>query len=124
MLRPLQRAAPHEPQEMQSAGANKGQSYLCLGRIGQAINLDGFDDNAAIDTFSYSTGGHAEISVCAWIRTTIEDNQIIASSDRNEYWRLEINGNGGGPGQVGWDVITNTGQVNYPDLTYSQSKRL
>jgi len=42
-----------------------------------------------------------------------EGSQIIASFDRNEYWRLEINGDGAGPGQVGWDVMTDSGQVDY-----------
>jgi hypothetical protein len=100
-----------------STGANHGTAFgnptYGAGKIGQAINLDGIDDYVAIDNFNYSSGGHAEVCVCAWIRTTVEGNQIIASFDRNEYWRLEINGDGAGPGQVGWDVMTDTGQVDY-----------
>jgi hypothetical protein len=100
-----------------SAGANHGTAFgsptYALGRIGQAINLDGIDDYVAIDNFSYASRGHAEVSVCAWIRTSIEEDQIIASFDRDNYWRLEISGDGTGPGKVGWEVATDTGQVDY-----------
>jgi hypothetical protein len=100
-----------------SAGANHGTGFgsptYVMGRVGQAIMLDGLDDYVAIDNFSYGSDGHAEVSVCAWIRTSVEDNQIIVSFDRNEYWRLEINGDGAGPGKVAWDVMTSTGQVDY-----------
>jgi len=98
-----------------STGANNGTALgsptYGPGRIGQAINLDGIDDHVAIENFHYASGGHAEVSVCAWIRTSSESDQIIASFDRNEYWRLEINGDGGGPGQIGWGVTTDTGLV-------------
>jgi hypothetical protein len=57
------------------------------------------------------------LTVCAWIRTESSGGQYIASFDRNEYWRLEINGSGGGPGQVGWDVYDDSGQVDYGSET-------
>jgi len=100
-----------------SAGANQGTPFgsptYVMGNVGQAIMLDGLDDYVAIDNFSYASEGHTEITVSAWIRTAVEEDQIIVSFDRNEYWRLEINGDGGGPGEVGWDVMTDTGQVDY-----------
>jgi hypothetical protein len=100
-----------------SAGANQGTAFgsptYVMGKIGQAIMLDGLDDYVAIDNFSYASQGHTEITVSAWIRTAVEGNQIIVSFDRNEYWRLEINGDGGGPGEAAWDVMTDTGQVDY-----------
>ncbi|NOR66840.1 MAG: hypothetical protein GQ528_05750, partial [Woeseiaceae bacterium] len=100
-----------------STGANNGTALgsptYGAGKIGQALNLDGIDDHVAIENFNYASGGHAEVSVCAWIRTSSEGDQIIASFDRNEYWRLEINGDGGGPGQIGWGVTTDTGVVGH-----------
>ena len=100
-----------------SVRANHGTAFgnpiYAAGRQGQAMNLDGIDDYVAIDNFSYTSGGHPEVSVCAWIRTSLEDNQIIVSFDRSDYWRLQINGEGGGPGQVGWEVATDTGIVDY-----------
>ena len=67
----------------------------------------------AIDGFSYSTPGHTEITVSAWIRTILSSNQIILAFDRNEYWRLEINGDGAQGGEAAFDVMTSTGQVDY-----------
>ncbi len=87
------------------------------GAVDGALNFDGFDDYVAIQNLYYDGSGYAEVSVTAWIRTTDGNDQIIASYDRNEYWRLEINGSGGGPGQVGWDVRTSTGQVDYGSTT-------
>jgi hypothetical protein len=80
-----------------------GPTYV-EGKFGQAIRLDGLDDYVAIKDMNYVGVGHPEVTVCAWIRTTDSGSGIIASFDRSEFWRLETNGAGGGPGQVGWDV--------------------
>jgi len=98
-------------------GLAAGSPLYLPGKIGQAIMLDGLDDYVAIDSLSYAERDLAEVSVSAWIRTNIESNQIIASFDRDNYWRLEISGDGAGPGQVGWDVMTSTGQVDYGSNT-------
>jgi hypothetical protein len=71
----------------------------------------------AIQELHYEGSGFPEVSVCAWIRTSSSGNQFIVSFDRNEYYRLEINGSGGGPGQVGWDVRTDSGQLDYGSET-------
>jgi len=59
--------------------------------------------------------------VCAWVRTSDPNGQYILSFDRNEYYRLQINGDGSGPGQVGWQVMTMNGgveqQVDYGSVT-------
>jgi len=87
------------------------------GNIGQAINLDGDDDNVAIRNFNYASSGHPQVSVCAWIRTSNPFNQAIVTFDRNEYWRLEINGDGAEDGQVSWCVMTDTGQADFGGRT-------
>ncbi len=103
----------------ESGNANHGAMFdgaelITAGLVGDtALNLPGEDEYVAIDGLSYETTDAAEVSVSAWIRTDDGSNQIIASYDRNEYWRLEINGNGGGFGQVGWDVLTSEGQSDY-----------
>ncbi len=79
------------------------------GIIEGALGFDGSNDYMAIQNFYYDGSSYPEVTVTAWIRTTDGSDQIIASYDRNEYWRLEINGNGGGTGQVGWDVRTSGG---------------
>ena len=53
-----------------------------------------------------------EVSVCAWIRTSSALNQSIISFDRNEYYRLQIGGEAGDDGLLGWEVMTDTGQVD------------
>jgi len=81
-----------------------------------ALNFSG-GGYAAIQNLSYNSTDNTGVTVCAWIRTSNEATQFIASFDRNEYWRLEINGQGGGLGQVGWDVMTSSGQVDYGSST-------
>ncbi|MHC4230792.1 MAG: LamG domain-containing protein, partial [Planctomycetota bacterium] len=82
-----------------------------------------FDDEGyvAIDNINYSGGGRTEVTVCAWVRTSDPNGQYILSFDRNEYYRLQINGDGSGPGQVGWQVMTMNGgveqQVDYGSVT-------
>ena len=82
-----------------------------LGDTGLSIGSYG-----AIQNLSYAATDLTEISVTAWIRTDSANDQYIVSFDRNEYYRLEINGSGGGPGQVGWDVLTSSGQVDYGSI--------
>jgi len=94
-----------------------GPEWTIPGLIGNAaLSFDG-TDYVAIQNLSYNSTDNTELTVCAWIRTSSSGDQYIASFDRNEYWRLEINGNGGGPGQVGWDVMTSSGQVDYGSST-------
>ncbi|MHC4189334.1 MAG: LamG-like jellyroll fold domain-containing protein [Planctomycetota bacterium] len=93
-------------------GIEKGGPTYVAGKFGQAIHLDGFDDYVAIQNFNYASSGYPEVSVCAWVRTN-DDNGQIASFDRSDNWRMEIGGEyAGGPGLVGWEVYTSTGQMD------------
>lgn len=84
--------------------------FIGPGAVGTAaLRFDGVNDRVAIQNLRYDTTGLGGVSVSAWVRTTDASNQMIASFDRSEYWRLEINGSGGGPGQIGWDVRTAVG---------------
>ncbi|MBL7187719.1 MAG: discoidin domain-containing protein [Phycisphaerae bacterium] len=85
------------------------------GKFGGAINFEA-GGYVAID-MSYKATGLKEVSVAAWIRTSNAGWQYIISFDRNEYYRLEVNGSGAGPGQIGWDVFTDAGQLNYGSVT-------
>ncbi len=78
-----------------------------------ALRLDGIDDRVAIQELRYNSTGLDGVSVSAWVRTTDGSRQVIASFDRNEYWRLEIDGTGGGLGQIGWDVRTAGGTIDF-----------
>lgn len=105
-----------------SVGSGDGQFVNAVpdftdGVIGaQAFASDSIDDYVAIPLV-YEGTNYTAVSVSAWVRTTNGSNQIIASSDRSEYWRLEINGNGAGEGAIGWDVRTNTGIVDFGGTT-------
>jgi hypothetical protein len=101
-----------------SSGSNNhgieraGPTYIA-GKLGQAISLDGLNDYVAIQNFHYESAADLTgATVAAWVRTSVSSNQIIATFDRNEYWRLQIGGEAGGPGLVGWEVYTSTGQVD------------
>jgi len=82
-----------------------GDAALRIGRYG------------AIENLSYAAADLTEVTVTAWVRTSSSGDQYIVSFDRNEYYRLEINGDGGGPGQIGWDVMTSSGQIDYGSIT-------
>jgi len=79
------------------------------------------DGYVAIRDLNYTDSNNTEITVCSWIRTSDPNDQYIIAFDRNIYWRLEINGNGGGNGQVGWDIMTLNGgveqQIDYGSIT-------
>jgi hypothetical protein len=94
-------------------GTVKGGGSYAAGKSGQALHLDGFDDYVAIQNMSYAASDLTQVTVSAWIRTDSPANQHIASFDRNEYWRLQLAGEAGGPGLLGWSVMTSSGQVDY-----------
>jgi len=89
-----------------------GAQFVAEGKVGGALNFDGKDDYVAIENLHYNSTGHTEVSVCAWIRTSSVANQTIISFDRNEYYRLQIAGEAGGDGLLGFEVMTDTGQVD------------
>lgn len=96
-------------------GTDSGTNSV-TGKIGNASNFDGNADYIAIND-SYNSNSESETTVSAWIKTAQAGNQIIASFDRNEYWRLEVNGNGGGDGEIGWDLLTSGGQIDFGSST-------
>ena len=77
-----------------------------------ALVFDGNNDYAAIEGFSYSGTGHSEVTIETWIKTSSGANQIIASFDRNQFWRFEINGSAG-TGQLAFDLMTSAGQLDF-----------
>jgi len=100
-----------------STGVNNGTAFgdsaYIAGKAGQALQLDGRDDYVAIQNFHYdNASGIPEVSVCTWIRTSNENNQVIVSFDRSDYWRLGINDETAGPGQIQWCVSTDAGQAD------------
>ena len=83
----------------------------------EALNFDGVDDKVALDGYNYNGVAYTEMTVEAWIRTSDGDDQIIASFDRSEYWRLEVNGAGAGTGQIGFDIYTDNGILDFGGTT-------
>ena len=97
--------------------ASKKVSVVGFTSSKNALLFDGTNDYVAIDNFFYDNANYTELTVEAWIKTTAGNNQIIASFDRNQFWRLEINGNGAGTGQVGFDLSTSSGQLDFGSTT-------
>ncbi|MHC4626128.1 MAG: LamG domain-containing protein [Planctomycetota bacterium] len=94
-------------------GKLMGSPQRTAGYEGQGLYL-GADNYVAIQNFHYDNAGDIrEVTVAAWVRTNTGAPQIIASFDRNEYWRLQINGEVATPGQVGWHVWTDAEQSDY-----------
>ncbi len=102
-----------------------GPEWLDHGWIGDsALNFaEEGSPYVAIKNMSYNDANNPEVTVCAWIRTSDPNHQVIASFDRNEFWRLEINTDiADAPvsdGQIGWHVMTSSGdqQVDYGSRT-------
>lgn len=82
-----------------------------------ALNFDGSDDYVAIDNFSYTSSGLTELTVEAWILTNSVGDNIIASYDRSEFWRFEVNGDAAGPGQIGIGILTSSGILDFGGTT-------
>lgn len=83
------------------------------GSTTDVLTFDGTDDYIAIEDYNYAATGNAAMTVECWIKTSDGTDHIIASYDRNRYWRFEINGNGGGTGQLGFDLMTDAGQLDF-----------
>jgi len=105
-------------------GSEKGGAGYVAGKFGQAIHLDGFDDYIAIQDLNYADTGLTQVSVCAWIRTESSANQHIASFDRNEYWRLQVGGEAGAPGLLGFSVMTLANDNTEVQADYGSSRRV
>ncbi len=100
----------------EQAGCYSQDSLEIIGDIQDAQTnglFDGANDYVAIDGFFYNSAAITELSVEAWVRTTDGGNQIIASFDRSDYWRLGINGEGAGTGQVAWNLRTSAGILDF-----------
>jgi hypothetical protein len=94
-------------------------SWSTQGRFGNALNLDGSSDYVAINNLVYNTAGQiSEITVCAWVKSSSTSQQIIASFDRSEYWRLALVDDTG-TGNVGWDTHDSAGTTHDLGTTLS-----
>jgi len=94
-----------------------GPQWSVPGRHGDAGLSLASATYLTIENLTYNSADLTEVTVCAWISTRSSAKQYIASFDRDSYWRLEINGDGAGDGQVAWEVMTSSGQVDYGSLT-------
>ncbi len=93
-----------------------GPSWI-EGIDGGALEFDGRDDYVAISNVYYGRLANPEVTVALWLRTENENDQILFSFDRNEYWRLEINGTVAEAGRIGWDLMTDAGQADLAGQT-------
>ncbi|WP_456429130.1 Pvc16 family protein [Rhodocaloribacter sp.] len=74
------------------------------------LRFDGADDYLALENFSYDTAGQLSgITVCALVKSSSPDRQIILSFDGSEYWRLALKD--GTSVNAGWDTTDETGST-------------
>lgn len=84
-----------------------------------ALRFDGDDDYLAIEGLTYAAAGALDgLTVCALVRSHATDPQILASFDRDAYWRLALKD--GTTANVGWDTTDDNGDVHdlRSDLAY------
>lgn len=82
------------------------------------MRFDGTDDYFAIDNMHYDTQGQISgITIFALVKSSSSNNQILASFDRNEYWRFSLRS--GAVGGVGWYTRPAIGSVH--DFLTSQA---
>ena len=98
-------------------GKLKNGPAWAKGHKGGALKLDGKDDYVAITKAFYKRTGIPAITVAAWIRTSSLNQQIIASFDHDEYWGLGVNNVVAKYGQVGWSLMTDSGQISLAGRT-------
>jgi len=87
------------------------------GLDGGALQFDGRDDYVAIANVYYGRVANLQVTVALWVKSESENDQVLFSFDRNEYWRLEINGTAAEAGQVGWSLMTDAGQADLAGKT-------
>jgi len=89
-----------------------GPKWTIPGLLGDAaLNFSG-SARVAIKNMYYAGTDYREVTVSTWLRTSMWNEQYIASFDRDQYWRLGIRLNDVGPGNIGWHVRTSDGQVD------------
>lgn len=70
-----------------------------------ALEFDGINDHMAISNFSHSgVGSISEMTVTGVFQTFSTQQQILASFDRNEYWRLALSDENGSVGEYAFDT--------------------
>lgn len=87
------------------------------------IRFDGVDDYLAIENLHYDTQGQiSEITLFALVKSTSNENQIIASFDPGEYWEFLLRS--AGTGGVSWHTrIASGGEQNLETAqTYTDGK--
>ena len=89
-----------------------GPEWTTPGFLGNsALNFTG-SSYMAIQNLNYAGTDYTEVTVSLWIRTKSPGQQYIVSFDRDQYWRLSTSLNGVGIGQVGWHIMTSSGQTD------------
>ncbi|MEO1624594.1 MAG: HYR domain-containing protein, partial [Bacteroidota bacterium] len=80
------------------------------------LTFNASQNYVSIPNFNYN-GSYPAMTVETWINTTDGTDQVIASFDRSDYWRLEVNGNAAPANKIGFGIRTNSGMVNLTSTT-------
>jgi hypothetical protein len=73
---------------------NSGATSGFSGIVSDSFSFDGTSSAFIGTDLFYETTNLTQVTVSAWYKTTSTDEHMIASSDRNEYWRLGVGTDG------------------------------
>jgi hypothetical protein len=116
---------------LNNLGLIVGPSWNGSGIFGESLSFDGTDDYVALSSVFNSS--RDALSIFTWVKTSDSDG-IIASHDRNEYYRMEVGGTAAsgnfsasiydGSSQIDFDsgVSVNDGNWHHVGFTYSDGR--
>ncbi|MGB1129294.1 MAG: LamG-like jellyroll fold domain-containing protein [Haloferula sp.] len=79
----------------------------------EALTFDADNDYVAIEDLVYNSTTLPAVTISCWVNTTDGSDQVIASFDRNSYWRLSVGNETADDGEIGWHIITDAGQQDF-----------
>jgi hypothetical protein len=102
-------------------GKNNG-AILVNGKSGKGYNFDGVNDYIVLP-MSYGYNSIDETTVCAWVKSSSKEEQIIISFDRSEVWRLALKDDSNTK-TIGWDTTTSDNKFHDQNTTLDYTDNL
>jgi prepilin-type N-terminal cleavage/methylation domain-containing protein len=94
---------------VQSAATSRPELIPNILNGSSALLFDGTDDYFSITNLFYNSRSIAGMTISSTFQTLSNQQQMVVSYDRNEFWRLSIRDDGGNETQIAFDTISSTG---------------